>query len=968
MTTPCHPVPEQGDTRTVPKELYGRSEESRIITELLDSATAGAGAPALVEGIIGTGKTSLLRWAEEAARQRGMQVLTATATSTEQHFPMGVVHQLLDCLDTAGHQPGPAFKELPGQAGREHPDYLQLTELFKTLSRAAQKTPLLLTVDCIQCADPQSLLWLGFLSRRLDSLPVVLLASKRCGEMASDQHLLVEFMEGIRPDRHLRIDDLCPSAALDLAAALASQDPGALDLLITTSGGNPYLLTEQIRTVPAPHTSAAGPTDHAEHPPAELPIRLRAVKDRVLCFLGRLDRHGPRAARVARAASVVGSAVSAELIAELCSLPVEEVSESLDRLSESGILRGTDLTFRHPVLARLLYLDIPHAQRAELHRLTARALHRRGTSPQDITPHLLHAAQLDEPWMPRLLLDAAAALVPHQAPAAMELLDKAAAHGLPAHLAPRTEKLRIQALMGLDLPASVAAQSARVESATHPGERATEALRLADILLRLDEARQARQVLEHAYDQIRCSDAATAARLRRQLTHIRLHEGTCTLFTPRPDTQSSPGHPAPTGEERLEAALLLRTAQGDSAPAATRIAHTLLATPRAPYGSPSWYHALLALLWSGGFDDAHRHIDAEVQIARAHAVPTRLADALATRSLIQLHRGLLDDARTDARQALALLQRIHADRHHTGALARSVMIEVALEKNQIAGLADLLATALPFPATTPTWWQLHLMHSAARALGRLGETQRALGLMAHCEKELRRRKVTNPAILPWRSTTAMLHAGVGNLPDARRLAREEAELAQRWAAPFARGRALLALASITSHSDALRLSTKAAELLDAQQEPLLYAHCLHIAGQAHQQGGNTIRARELLHRATEVGVSLGADGLVEVVQRALRSAGGRPDPRKDSTEALLTPTERQVAELASRGMSNRSIARLLQVSLRNVESHLTHSYRKLRISGRHGLTKYFPAQDSTPAPLILHGRQAVSYLRQPQSA
>ncbi|WP_308315918.1 LuxR C-terminal-related transcriptional regulator [Streptomyces sp. CC228A] len=222
-------------------------------------------------------------------------------------------------------------------------------------------------------------------------------------------------------------------------------------------------------------------------------------------------------------------------------------------------------------------------------------------------------------------------------------------------------------------------------------------------------------------------------------------------------------------------------------------------------------------------------------------------------------------------------------------------------------------------------------------------------MIARCEQELARRGVTNPAVLPWRSTRAALHLALGDPATARRLARREVELARRWAAPHALGRALVALAAAGSGREALQAADRAVELLEDGPAPLLFAHALCAAGRAHRRTGNAGRARELLRRANEVGVSLGADGLVEAVQRELRDAGGRPDPRKASTESLLTPTERQVSELASRGMSNRSIAVLLKVSLRNVESHLTHSYRKLRISGRHELARFFPPEEDYAA-------------------
>jgi DNA-binding CsgD family transcriptional regulator len=48
----------------------------------------------------------------------------------------------------------------------------------------------------------------------------------------------------------------------------------------------------------------------------------------------------------------------------------------------------------------------------------------------------------------------------------------------------------------------------------------------------------------------------------------------------------------------------------------------------------------------------------------------------------------------------------------------------------------------------------------------------------------------------------------------------------------------------------------------------------------------------------------------------------------------LTPSERRVAELAERGLTNREIAQALFVSTKTVEFHLRNAYFKLRISSR----------------------------------
>jgi DNA-binding CsgD family transcriptional regulator len=53
----------------------------------------------------------------------------------------------------------------------------------------------------------------------------------------------------------------------------------------------------------------------------------------------------------------------------------------------------------------------------------------------------------------------------------------------------------------------------------------------------------------------------------------------------------------------------------------------------------------------------------------------------------------------------------------------------------------------------------------------------------------------------------------------------------------------------------------------------------------------------------------------------------------------LTPSEHRVAEMAAAGLSNREIAQALFVTLRTVEIHLTHSYRKLDITSRKQLAR-----------------------------
>ena len=95
---------------------------------------------------------------------------------------------------------------------------------------------------------------------------------------------------------------------------------------------------------------------------------------------------------------------------------------------------------------------------------------------------------------------------------------------------------------------------------------------------------------------------------------------------------------------------------------------------------------------------------------------------------------------------------------------------------------------------------------------------------------------------------------------------------------------------------------------------------------------------DALTRAGRLFAAFPADALEGRVLLALRSEGGA-GRRAAQTIGALTPREREVAALARRGLTVRTIAEELHLSPRTVESHLAHIYAKLRISGRDGLAR-----------------------------
>lgn len=85
-----------------------------------------------------------------------------------------------------------------------------------------------------------------------------------------------------------------------------------------------------------------------------------------------------------------------------------------------------------------------------------------------------------------------------------------------------------------------------------------------------------------------------------------------------------------------------------------------------------------------------------------------------------------------------------------------------------------------------------------------------------------------------------------------------------------------------------------------------------------------------------------------------RLASGKHAGEGSDERDLLTEREQEVLRLAARGMANREIGANLGVSVRTVEAHLSHVFRKLGVGSRseaivHGLRRgWFTIEDLEP--------------------
>jgi DNA-binding CsgD family transcriptional regulator len=175
------------------------------------------------------------------------------------------------------------------------------------------------------------------------------------------------------------------------------------------------------------------------------------------------------------------------------------------------------------------------------------------------------------------------------------------------------------------------------------------------------------------------------------------------------------------------------------------------------------------------------------------------------------------------------------------------------------------------------------------------------------------------------------------------LAERGHELGQRWAVGAAARCGGLLLAARGDLPAAFAELGRAAEAHRPLGIPLELGRTLLTQGRIARRAKRKGDAREALDEAVQTFDRLPAPLWAAKARAEVnRISGRRPSPGR------LTPTEDRIARLAAVGRTNQEIADELFVSVRTIESHLTHVYAKLGVRSR---TELSVALDAPVIPL-----------------
>ncbi|GAB4051474.1 BTAD domain-containing putative transcriptional regulator [Catellatospora paridis] len=396
--------------------LPGRAVELDTLVAAVAGAVGGAGRVALVAGEAGIGKTTLVARAAAAASEGGTPVVRARCPAVGQAPPFWIWIQVVGELAGAPGTGDAALAALGASApddtiGADPAARFRLYEaVARLIGAAARERGLLVLLDDLHAADPDSLLLLRYLSGALASTRALVLATTR--PYQHDPGLLATTAELARTPGYTRVDltglDEAAIATLVRRETGADPAPDEIAALLGRTGGNPFFVTELLR-----HGGTG-----------ELPPTIRDT----LCL--RLDAVPAPTRQCLDVLAVAGHGLPLRVLADVLGRPAPSVAEELLPAYAARLVAEEApgrAGFAHPLFAEVGYATLSPPRRAVLHARLAGAHERLGgAAPAEIAYHYGRCAGLGRDddhlrWLLRAADDATRRLAYEDALAHLDL-------------------------------------------------------------------------------------------------------------------------------------------------------------------------------------------------------------------------------------------------------------------------------------------------------------------------------------------------------------------------------------------------------------------------------------------------------------------------------------------------------------------------------------------------------------------
>jgi DNA-binding CsgD family transcriptional regulator len=901
------------------------------------AAALGEGQAVLLRGSAGIGKTKLLAAALEELDGIAATVLTVTCPDSGA-AAYEAVRALIEPLEPTGAGGAallagsarlalPALEPERGDGPGKADTYSVMHGLHWLIAGLAARGLVVLALDDVQWCDETSLRWLGFLLRRAEDLPLLVLMTQRTGPDETDPGVLAE----IGASASCLTVDLAPLAADAVADVLEAgfgvpPDPAFVARALDVTGGNPFLLD---RVVGRLRDQAAPDAEHV----ALLDEVGRAVVARPL-----LDQLPAGAFAVARAIAVLGGE-ELETIAALAGTRPGPAGSAVRALRASELLEPDRLDYAHDLIRTAVLDTVPGPELARLRERAATLLNDSGRPTEEVAVHLLLLEEPPQPWMVAVLREAAVAAESRGAPAAAARYLAQALRAVEADVAVLVHLSRV--LGQIDPAASLRHLERALELVTDPRRRVPIVMQYVMVSLSAQNSQRAYALATEVFDALEAvwgPEPTPADRALRMVTESALllsgldEKATVPQVSARFRDVAPP--PGDTAEERELLGMLssLGTLQGrPAAEVAAEAAQVLRIGDVAP-GGWAVLGAVLTLYLSDHADPALAAINELLAHAQRRGEAWTYVLGASTRAMMHLFTGNLTEALSDAQYSFDVVTQ---ERWAPGVAMPQAALAALLVRQDDATRAEQVLGTVIRPRLSEFTLEYHwFLMAKARARAALGDAEGALAVLRTCGDSLAASEIGNPVLAPWWFDSAELLAGLGRAAEGDAVLDAVEPAVRRWGTARGLGMLETARGVLATGDEAVERLLSATDLLAGSPAKLEQAKAEYLLGRCLLRRGDAEGARERLRRSIDLSVLSRDKQQLGLALPALAAAGGRMRHGTDSPADALSGSERRVAERAADGATNREIAESLFITQRTVEVHLTSVYRKLGIGGR----------------------------------
>jgi DNA-binding SARP family transcriptional activator/predicted ATPase len=430
--------------------LVGRDREWTQLSKVWGAACEGRASFLLLTGEAGIGKTRLAEDFLQWAAGQGASTARAACYLADRPMAYSVVADWLRSPSFRSVLEGIAAPQL-SQLARVMPGILldrpdvpppppfteswQRAHFFEALARAllAVQAPLLAFIDDVQWCDPETIEWLHYLLRFDPSARVMVLATARTGDVATEHPVAGMLRDVRRSERggEMALGPLSAEDTASLAAEIAQRSPEFGRSLYEKTRGNPLFIVEMVR---------AGIDDGGGD---ALPPKVHAV---IRTRFAQLDA-GAR--NVASLGAVVGRPFTSELLAKVSGSDEDSIAAGIDELWQRRLIQaqGTGAyDFAHGLLRDVCYAELGPERRRSLHRRVATALAALHVSESDAASAYIaeHFERGGQSWEAVPHLERAAAVARHRYAERESIGFLERALGLLEQAAPGTDRDRVE--------------------------------------------------------------------------------------------------------------------------------------------------------------------------------------------------------------------------------------------------------------------------------------------------------------------------------------------------------------------------------------------------------------------------------------------------------------------------------------------------------------------------------------------